>query len=201
MALKHSVYDTDSHYKIDKTTRAIIDQSATPTKLMQYDHNSERFTFEIDRLIDGHDMSLCDKVEVHFLNIDGSTKEFNADVYPVEDLDISPDSDDVVIFSWLISRNATKYAGVLNFRIRFVCLNDDGIEIYAWHTDIFKGIAVSNGIHNTEMAIEDYSDLLTQWKNEIHNTIDALEAKVDSLEDEITGAEEELRMINEGGVD
>lgn len=66
MAHKHSVYDTDPHFAIDPITRAITNQSTTKTQLMQYDHNSERFTFEIPRLVDGHDMKLCDKIEIHY---------------------------------------------------------------------------------------------------------------------------------------
>ena len=108
MAHIHSVYDTDPHFEIDPITRAITNQSTTKTQLMQYDHNSERFTFEIPRLVDGHDMSECDKIEVHYINVDAATKVSNADVYIVDDMQISPESDDVIIFSWLISVNATQ---------------------------------------------------------------------------------------------
>ena len=123
MAHKHSVYDTDPHFAIDPITLDIINQSSGKTKLMQYDHNSERFTFEIPRLVDGHDMTQCDKIEIHYINVDAATKESKADVYTVDDKQLSPASEDVVIFSWLISKNATGYAGTLNFLVRFVCLN------------------------------------------------------------------------------
>ena len=164
---EHSVYDTDPHYKIDAHTRVITDQSETPTKLMQHDHNSERFTFELDRFIDGHDMTLCNKVEVHYINIDASTKESNDGVYKVEDIGISPAGEDVVIFSWLVSKKATKYAGTLNFRLRFACVDENAKVVYAWHTEIFKGISVSNGIDNAEAVVEDYSDILEAWKAEV----------------------------------
>lgn len=46
MAHKQSIYDTDPRFVIDLITRAITTESAK-VKLMQYDHNSERLTFEI----------------------------------------------------------------------------------------------------------------------------------------------------------
>lgn len=57
MAHKHPIYDTDPHFKIDGDTRVIINASDVKVALMQGDHNSERFTFEIPRYVDGHDMS------------------------------------------------------------------------------------------------------------------------------------------------
>lgn len=58
MSHNHPILDNDPHFKIDKETRMIKDQSQTASILMQGDHNSERYTFEMPRYIDGHDMSL-----------------------------------------------------------------------------------------------------------------------------------------------
>ena len=83
---KHPVYDTDLHLLIDPITREITNESGK-TVIMQYDHNSERFTFEIPRYVDGHDMSLCNVVEFHYINTDANDKTIqNADVYQVDDL-------------------------------------------------------------------------------------------------------------------
>lgn len=165
MAHKHSVYDTDLHFKIDSLTRGITNLSKDKTIIVQHDHNSERFTFEVPRYVDGHDMSLCNVVQVHYLNIEAAKKDNkNAGIYEVEDLQISPDSDDVVILSWLISGNATKYVGSLNFVIRFCCVAEDGTVEYAWNTAVFSGISVSTGICNTDVVIEDYSDVFFDWE-------------------------------------
>lgn len=48
MAHKHSMYDPDTHFKIDPVTRAIVNIS-DKNVLMQRDHNSEIFTFELER--------------------------------------------------------------------------------------------------------------------------------------------------------
>ena len=72
----------------------------------------------------------------------------------------------MVIFSWLISANATQKVGLLNFLIRFSCVNDEGIVEYAWHTDIYKNIKISNGINNTDFIVTEYPDILEQWHKE-----------------------------------
>ena len=112
-------------------------------------------------------MTLCDKIEVHYINIDSKTKESNKDVYLVDDMQLSPNGEDVVVFSWLISPNATKLAGTLNFRITFKCISEPSIIDYQMSTEIFKGITVSDGISNGEAVIEEYSDVLEQWKQEL----------------------------------
>lgn len=161
----HNVYDDDAFFVINATTRKITN-SNSEKKLIQGDHNSERFTFEIPRFIEGHDLSLCDKVEIHYLNVSANSTEQSADVYLVDDAQIGEGASDVVIFSWLISANATKYAGTLNFLIRFVCLDGETIE-YAWNTAIFDGITIANGMDNSETVVMEYSDVLEAWKCEI----------------------------------
>ena len=166
MAHEHNKFDNDPYFVIDPVTRVITNKSDTKKKLMQYDHNSERFTFEIPRFVDGHDMSACDKIKIHYLNVNSSTKETSADVYFVDDVQISPDDEEKVVFSWLISRSATMHAGTLNFLVRFVCVNGDTIE-YAWGTDIYKGITIADGINNSAAVLEEYSDVLAAWASKI----------------------------------
>jgi hypothetical protein len=187
----HSIYDTDQHFIIDPISRGITSESDKVT-LIQNDHNSERFTFELPRYIEGHDMSLTDKVEVHYNNIDGSNKRtFNADIYEVADLQISPDSDDVVICSWLISKNATTYAGTLNFVLRFVCYSEEEIE-YQWFTDVFTGIKILSGIYNAEVIDDKYAiDIIESWKRDI---VDSTIAASDSA---AKSAEEAARLVDE----
>ena len=189
MAHKHSVYDTDLHFKIDPITRAILNMATTKTKIIQGDHNSERFTFEIPRLVDGHDMMLCDKIEVHYINVASDGKNKSEDVYFVEDMQTSPEDENIVIFSWLISGNATVYPGSLNFLIRFVCLTGEAID-YAWHTEIFNKMTISNGMNNGESVVEEYSDVLEAWKREIG--LDTLQDKTNALDKRVTNIENTL---------
>lgn len=170
MSNSNSVYDTDLHFEIDVVTRTISNQTLLKTRLMQYDHNSERLSFEIPRYIDGHDILLCNQVRVHYINAE-STKQQSKGVYPVDDMQVSPASDDFVIFSWLISQNATVYPGTLTFLIQFSLVQDDGTIDYSWHTDAFKGISVSAGMANGEPIVQQYADILAQWEQELHEAI------------------------------
>lgn len=146
MGHKHSLYDTDPHFKINPVTRQ-IDNTSGKIVLMQRDHNSERFTFEIPRHIDGHDMSVCNEVEVHFINMDNSTKEKNSDKRTLTDLQLAPDDESVVICSWQIDEDATAYAGSLAFMLRFACMADDGATTdYAWHTAAYDAITVQKNL-------------------------------------------------------
>lgn len=59
-------------------------------------------------------MSLSDRIEVHYINIDRRTNATSRDVYIIDDAAVDGDK---LAFSWLISGNATKYYGRLNFII------------------------------------------------------------------------------------
>lgn len=166
MPHSHPIYDSDKHFVIDPITRNITNNSSKLI-IMQYDHNSERFTFEIPRVIEGHDMSLSDVVRVHFINIGSIKTNTNSGVYEVDDVDVSSDNPDIITFSWLISGAATKYNGSLNFAIRFYCLSDESEIEYSWGTNIYSEIKVSNSLDNSETIVEDYVDVLEQWKQEV----------------------------------
>ena len=174
---KHSFYDTDLHLIIDPISRNITNTSQK-TVLMQNDHNSERFTFEIPRYVEGHDMTLCNVVEIHYINIDASNKNNRSnDIYPVDDVQLSPESNDVVIGSWLVSHNATAFNGSLNFIVRFACVSDENVgEIqYQWFSNVYTGLVVSKGIYNTEVVTnDDDSDVLYAWKKEVYEHIEPL---------------------------
>lgn len=169
MGHAHNVYDADPHFVINADTRVITDESETGTSLMQYDHNSERITFEMPRYIDEHDMSICDRVEVHYINIGTDGKRTNG-VYEVDDMTVDPEDNELVLFTWLVSQNATSYAGSLSFVVRFICTSDGTFE-YVWNTAIYKDIAVGNGMDNSGAITTEYADILGQWYDEIETKI------------------------------
>ena len=160
MAHLHNIYDTDKQFSIDVVSRMIKNNSMSKTTLMQYDHNSERFSFEMPRYVEGHDMIDCDGVEVHYVN--GT----NGGIYEVQDLQVHPDDETKVICSWLISRNATQIVGALDFLLRFYCTTDGEID-YVWNTGIFKGITITKGIYNENIVAEQYTETIKAWENRL----------------------------------
>lgn len=167
MSHTHGVHDTDARFVINPVTRQIKNESSKKTTLIQYDHNSERFTFEVPRYIEGHDMSVCNNVEVHYLNIDSHTKEESRGVYTSDDLQISADDENVVVCSWLISGGATRLVGKLSFVVRFCCVEGTKVT-YAWNTAV-ASVDVSTGINASDTVVADYSDVLEKWKAELFN--------------------------------
>jgi hypothetical protein len=168
--MKHPVYDTDQHFTIDPITRALVTQMKKLT-LVQGSHNSERFTFDFPRMVEGHDLSLCDLVEVHFLNIDAITKETSPGTYGVDDVQVCEEDDQRITFSWLIDGRATKFGGTMSFSIHFKCMGD-GKLLYRWPTAIFSGILISDGIDHGEAVMEDYTDIVAAWMSGIEQSID-----------------------------
>lgn len=157
----HDIRDDDTHFIIDANTRTINNTSGNKFILMQYDHNCERYTFEIPRYIDGHDMSLCNAVQIQY-QINDKTG-----FYTVTDLQIDAVDENIVLFSWLIDYNTTQIVGVLNFLIRFSCVSDDGICEYVWNTGIYSGVTISKGMYFTNGIVEEYIDEFEQLKKEL----------------------------------
>lgn len=167
MQHNHSVYDTDTHFVIDPVTRAITNVNAKKNTLIQFDHNSEVFDFEIPRFVDGHDMLQCNEVKVHYINIDAkSSDKKNKGTYEVKDYGVLESNPNTAVFSWLISDNATQLVGVLNFLITFCC-TENGVVVYRWSTGICQTVSISSGMDNGEAVIMEYPDILAQWKAEL----------------------------------
>ncbi len=62
------------------------------------------------------------------------------------------------------------YVGSLSFVIRFGC-STDGVVDYIWNTAVHSGIAISSSICNSETVVQDYTDILEQWRNELFSSI------------------------------
>ena len=178
MAHKHSIYDTDSHFKIDQITRMIKNESSSKVTLIQGDHNSERFTFEMPRYIEGHDMSLCNVSRVHYLNGE------QVGLYEIDDLQLSPNDEEVVICSWLISCNATGISAPLAFLLEFSCITD-GVVDYRWNTAIYSGISIGKGMNNGDVIAYEYPDIFEMWKQSIEYKGYQTEEQVRAIVDEI----------------
>lgn len=157
------IVDADEHFTIDTVTREISNGSNKKLTLMQYDNNSERYSFDIDRIIDGHDLMDCNRVQIHYINI-GSNKEKHPNSYTVDDVQVNSSDTNKVTFTWLISQNATMLSGILSFLVSFECINGDNI-LYRWSSAIYKAIQISAGMDNNNATFELYSDELLAWQN------------------------------------
>ena len=156
MAHLHPVHDDDPHFIINPDLRTIKYSSNDKLVLVQGDHNSQVYTFEIPRYIDGHDMLNCTLVEIHFINIESKSHgQRNYGLYRVDDLQTSTDSNDFLVFSWLIPYGAAMYVGSTSFNIRFICKNDDEVD-YIWNTGVYTPVPIVDTIDNSQNVLEQY---------------------------------------------
>lgn len=159
--------NTSSRFLIDG--KIIRNATGKRITIAQYDHNSMVFDFQMPRIIEGGDITGCDVVEVHYDNIDPRTRAVRKGVGEVKDLRVSEEDDTQAVFSWRITRNATKIAGPLEFRISFKRIRDGETE-FEWSTDIHKRVIVTRGIANGEAVVEEYADILEQWRQELFDS-------------------------------
>jgi hypothetical protein len=158
-AHQHPVTDTDAHFLIDVETKQIANPGEKIV-VVQGDYNSERITFDIDKLADGHDLSKSNAAEIHYLNIGDTDQKRSAGVYVVKDLTVENGK---ITFSWLISSNATKFPGALVFLVKFKCLEGEEV-VYVWNTERYNDLSVSEGLDNGEAIAEKYADILSEWE-------------------------------------
>ena len=187
------IIDSDTHFLVDAATRQIKNTATSKISVMHNDHNSERLTFSIPRFIEGHDMSTSDKIEIHYMNVDAATKEQTTGIYEPDDVKVETSGDsEVVTFSWLLSRNATKNVGSLIFAVRFACFTDDVVD-YDWHTAPFSGLSVGGTLTCSSAIEEEYLDIIAAWEKE---HIEPLQKAVDDLSKEV---EEKLNSLTPEG--
>lgn len=177
----HSVVDSDSYFVIDPVTREIENATRQRNILMQFDHCSERYTFEVARYVEGHDMTLCTHVKVHYINIDSATGQSKPGVADLNDLQINPNNqnEDTVICTWLITRDATQLAGSLSFLVQYLCKDEDGNIVYEWYSDIYSDAIVKAGRNNGEHVVAEYTDILEQWREQLFGAEGNLESIID----------------------
>lgn len=156
--------DDDNRFIIDGETRELTKLTDTAPLLMQYDHNSERYGFQMPRFIEGHDMSQCDLVEVHYTNTSkGTSKSSRTSVGGrdiIQDLAIDENDPDTLLFSWLITQNATQVVGTLVFQFKFICYGEGTELSYLWHTEQYSFIPIRSSLNNTGDLIVEYPDAI-----------------------------------------
>ena len=196
MAHNHHIYDTDVHFIVHPFTRTIRKVRAGTHTVIQNDHNSERFTFEIPRYIDGHDMLNVTRAEIHYLNIDACTEAHQTGCYIADDLQVLPHDKKMIQCTWLLSRNATKYVGSLHFLLRFVCASEEDTD-YVWSTAIYSEVTIAPGFSFAEESVTAHPDILSQWEEKLN----ALSSDFYQFQEEVTEMAEDflqnVRKIDE----
>lgn len=180
------IIDTDSRFVIDIVTGKIENHSDKES-LRQYSHNSERFSFEMPRHVEGHDMTNCNKVTVNYLAADIPGE------YEVDDLAVDSEADDKITFSWLISSNVTQKKGKLRFAVVFECAKEDGTITYRWPTDINYDYEIKETISNDSGIVYENVDILEQWKQQLFYGSNSVTANIQA-----EGRRQQALVANKG---
>lgn len=150
------ITDTDVLCTINTYNRKISNDSSK-FNLTQYDHNSERIGFIMERYVDGHDMSLCDRIAIKYLNTT------NSDMYIVDDLKVSED-ENYITFTWLISGNVTELPGSVVFMINFRCYDEEGTITYNWSTQPCSTFTIIEGLYSMDSNPKELYDFWARYK-------------------------------------
>lgn len=176
MPVTDLIRDDDSFYVIDTKTRLITKESGAPDEVVQYDDNSERFTFKIDDDIEGYSLvaNAYTRIEIHYVNVGNGTsnRKTNEGVYIVKDLDLEgTGTQHYCKFSWLLSQNGTKLAGTIKFQVHVIdgdpSINDE--DRFKWNTKIYSAINVAEGLNCTELVVEKNPDIIQAFEERIAN--------------------------------
>lgn len=160
----HEVIDTDPRFTIDPKTKRITAGTGYLT-LAQHAKNSERLTFYIpEKVIEGHDMTLCNHVRIHFSNISDDLQKRSSGIYKVTDLNTEGEA---VTLSWLVDDDATRYAGALIFSIHFACINESGEVVYDFPTLTYSELTVGATVWNSDTIPEQYPDVIADFEARI----------------------------------
>lgn len=164
------IVDADVHFTIDTVTRLISNQNADKVNkklsLIQHDIKSERYSFDMPRYIDQHDLMTCNRIQVHFVNIGTGRNQRSPGANEIKDVHVSETDSKKITFSWLIPYEATVYSGTLHFLISFECV--DGANImYRWSTSTYEDIRITAGMNNNNTIFETYADDLLTWQNSV----------------------------------
>lgn len=178
MGLIHDdiLVDADAKCVIDVESKK-IECSSPKNALVQYDHNSERIGFTMPRYVDGHDMSLVDRIVIKYLNVRKN------DMYIVDDLSVTEDGENIT-FTWLVSGNATQEVGSLVFLVNFRCYDDEGRITYNWSTKPCSTFSIMEGVTSMDSNPLELYDFWARYGEKVDNTMalaDKLEEDVNSL--------------------
>lgn len=123
---------------------------------VQHDHDIETYTFDCPRYWDEHDLSTM-KIYINYMCPDNTPGTFIAENIATDESD-----ENIIHFTWTISRNVTTYKGDISFLVCAKTTDEEGNEKYHWNSELNKDCYVSEGLETTEVVLNNYPDIITQ---------------------------------------
>lgn len=145
---------------IDSRTRTIFVPSEIVVGAVQSDKNAERIKFSCPKIVgDNLDLSKF-SIRINFENVSSVDPDISIkDQYICEDASISEDN---IIFSWVIGKNAARYMGTIRFIVCAVKTDSDSNISIEWNTTVAQ-IPVLEGIEVDQPSLdENNKDVINQ---------------------------------------
>lgn len=126
-ARNHTIEDTNTPFEVDPVARKVVVPYAGRVIGVIGDHRSEQVTFKMPQIIDGHNMTTCNRKYVAWRNVLG---ELGTD-----GLEIVEERENFTIYGWTVRDALTKEMGLVEFSLHFECDGPEtGKKIYSWGT-------------------------------------------------------------------
>jgi hypothetical protein len=175
----------EEHIVID-LDRIITVPSALRRIAVEHDHNVETVTFDCPRYWDGIDMSTM----TIYINYELSNEY--CDAYPVEGVTVDAEDESIMHFDWTISRNVTQVEGKIKFSICIKELDEKGLEVTHWNSEICDQMYVSEGMECDQGEILDSNPdvvmILTRKVDEFSEDVEGFSKDVDGFSKELAVA-------------
>ena len=179
-----SVNETDRTLVIDSDLRTIYIPADVKNLGVESDDEVTRVYFQMPSEYCGIDLSKF-KIRINYLN--GNNE---GDVYDVDDA--VKQSDGTIIFSWLIGRHAASIKGTVTFNVCLKETNSEGVVTREFNTTIAT-LPILEGLECSEQALQEYNDILEQWRAKLFGISGTEEAKL------LAVSQEQQQVISDKG--
>lgn len=153
-------------YSVDLNSRIV---EAPEYLSVEKDHKAEVVYFKVNRFYDFFDLtqSIC---VIQYVNALQESRAFVVPFYDVHTLS-DQGEEDMILFPWVIDKEATKAGGIIEFNIRFYQLSESG-KTYLYNLSTLP--AQSKILFGIKLAedIEAEEDYLSTIKDDIYDRID-----------------------------
>lgn len=150
---------------IDNDLRKISIPTSIRHLGVESDDGVLRLYFSMPKMCGDTDLSDF-SIRINYLNAKGE-----GDVYIVDD---AANGAGVILFSWLVGRNATEYKGTVHFIVCLKKLNEDGTVDKEFNTTV-ASLPVLEGLETNKLIVEqnpDLPDLIESLLIKVQKTID-----------------------------
>lgn len=149
MAKHRGIKDSGEYFVINPVSRKIIVPHAHKSIGTVGDHNSEQITFECPQIIDGHDISQCERRYVTWNNVNGEAGHDRLDIVEVEQ-----GAEGMLYLSWTVRDGLTVAKGIVQFSVHFEDFDENGIRLYRWSTASCKDCDILDSVNEVLGAYE-----------------------------------------------